>query len=176
MSNAHDPHADAWAFVLRHRKMINRLSFRFAGPVPAERREEWVRDVYVRIVEKFPKYDPAKSAPQTWIVWQMRAVSTQWARRFQKRVREGYGSDKAMLLIPLGHGDFGSEEHADALATSDDASTTVFRLYNRATPEQRVAIRTYLAGMKAAELRAKHGMTNRQRLNHLRALRAHAQE
>lgn len=172
---APDDHTDAWAFVLRHAKMIDRLATRFGPRDPVER-EEWVRDVTVRIVEKHHNYDPTRSAPQTWIVWQMRAVSATWQRTLAKRLREGYGKDETMVLIPLGVDQYGSTEHALADERRDDAEVMVAAVYSRATEEQRVAIRTFLAGVNATDLRKQHGMTGRQREAHLHALQHLTQE
>ena len=164
-------HKDAWAFVLRHTKMMERLAHRF-GPKNPTDREEWLRDVTVRVVEKHHKYNPAKSAPQTWIVWQMRAVTTTWTRRFHKRCREGYGSYDTALMLPVRPDEFGGIETMESSMLEEDASAIVSSLYSKATPEQQVAIRTHLAGMNASTLRKRHKMSGRERTNHLLELRA----
>ena len=176
MTNEQDTHADAWAFVLRHSDSMDRYSHRFAGALSPDDRAEWLQDVTLRVVEKFQKYDPAKSAPMTWIVWQMRAVTTNWTRRFKKRCREGYGSADRMVLIPIHQTAHGSEEHARTEEREADAAITISGLYANATLEQRLAIRTQLAGMPATTLRREHGMSGSERITHLRALRVHLPE
>lgn len=165
--------AAAWAFVLRHSDEMDRLAHRFAGAFSPDDRAEWLQDVTLRVVEKFPNYDPSKSSPVTWIVWQMRAVTTTWTRRFQKRLREGYGDDDRLVLIPLSPTSYGSEEHARTVERREDARALIDELYAAASDEERLAIRTTLAGLSATDLRKRHGMTGRERSSHLRALRAY---
>lgn len=164
--------SEAWAFVLRHDKVMRRLAIRHVRALSESDKEEWLRDVQVRCVEKYDRYDPKRSAPVTWIYWQMRAVTTTWTRRFAKRCREGYGSHERMLLIPLGENSHGSAEHARQDERAVDASTIIAGLYANATAGQRLAIRTTLAGVPAAELRKRYGMTRHDRNEHLRELRA----
>jgi hypothetical protein len=136
-----------------------------------------MQDVILRVAERFPHYDPDKSAPVTWISWQMRAVTTTWTRRFNKRCREGtgqrVGDDQVspLVLLRIEPGDHGSVEAMERKIDSPD--TTIAYLYAEATEEQQIAIRTFLDGMTATELRKRHGMTGRERTAHLRALRAH---
>ena len=165
-------HSEAWAFILRHTGLMERLAHRF-GPRNPDDRTEWLNDVYLYIVKKHDRYDEAKSAPQTWIVWQMRAVMTNWTRRFKRRCQEGYGTAELMVMIPVAQGSHGSEEHARTTEREQDAESMVNELYSMATPKQQIAIRTHLAGLPATQLRQKHGMTGRQRTEHLRELRAH---
>lgn len=165
-------HAEAWAFVLRHTKMMERLAYRF-GPRSHGDRDEWMRDVFIRVVEKHHKYDSEKSAPQTWIVWQMRAVTTEWTRRFHKRCREGYGSTEAMTMTAIDPTKHGSVEHSQESERHEDATAMASVAYSNANKQQRIAIRTFLSGMTATELRKRHGMTGRERSAHLRELRAY---
>jgi RNA polymerase sigma factor (sigma-70 family) len=162
----------AWAFVLRHSEMMERLSYRFAGALSESDRAEWMQDVVLRLVERFPSYDPDRSAPVTWIVWQMRAVTTTWTRRFQRQLRERATPDEHLVLIPLDGSSYGSEEHSLARERYEDAVAIVETLYSEASEEERIAIRTTLAGLSATDLRKRYRMTGRQRNSHLRALRA----
>lgn len=177
MPTTNNDNAAAWAFIHTHRAMMDRLAGRFAARLPREHREEWMQDVIVRVAERFPHYDPDKSAPVTWISWQMRAVTTTWTRRYKKQVREGVGvrigsdDDSPLVLLNISPGERGSAEAMERAADAPEAA--VAHLYAQANEEQRIAIRTFLAGMNATELRKRHGMTGRERTAHLRDLRAH---
>lgn len=167
-----DLHAEAWAFVLRHQPMIYRLSRKFGGAI--EDRGDFYQSVIVRLVERYPAYDAKRSAPCTWISWQIRAVVTNYTRKFHQRVREGVGQDVSkdgeLRTIPAPTGTYGTEEHVCRLEGHQDALALVGDMYERATPRQRIAVRAYLSGMSSRELRARHGMTITQRDRHLREM------
>lgn len=177
-----DPHAAAWAFALTHEPAIQKLARRYASALSVDDRAEFVQDVIVRVVSKFNNYDPSKSAPITWIVWQMRAVQKDRTRAWDKRVREGYGQAaqpsqggglKYLFdLVPAGPEQHGSVEHFTQALEQRDSEVRVSEIYASANRRERISMDTLLAGMPATELRKRHGMTGRDRTNHLRALGA----
>jgi len=175
-----DLHAAAWAFALDHEASIQKLSRRYASALSSDDRAEFVQDVIVRVVSKFPDYDPERSAPITWIVWQMRAVQQNWTRRWNKCIREQSGNggmpktDRAnatyINTIPVGPDQYGSVEHFTQALDQRDAEAQIAEVYTFANRAERISMDTLLAGMPATELRKRHGMTGRSRTNNLRAL------
>lgn len=166
---------DAWAFVLRHKSYIHKLSNKLAGALSHDDREEWARDVMVRVVSRHHLFDASKSAPETWIYWQCRAVTTTWTRRFHARVREGYGQrdlDGRPLILgfAIRDGEYGSHEHALTTERQTDAQAQVANLYLNATPAQRHAMRTIVATLATRDMTDRE--LNRTFGTHLRALRA----
>jgi len=168
--------AQAWAFVLRHQKMIRRYARKWGSVLNEDDKAEMEQNLILRVVERFPSYDPAKSAPSTWIGWQARAVQTYRVREFAKMLKEGVGTHRhgreSMVMIPIGPASWGSAEHATDLARRDDAPAVVAGLYTRANHRQKLAMRATLAApAMAASILKQHKMTNRERLSCLRELR-----
>lgn len=174
-----DRHAAAWAFILRWKDRLPKLAHRYCGALSKDDREAFLHDVIVYVADKHHRYDPSRSAEQTWLVWQIRAVSTSWTRRYRRQLREGVGQvigDKGqspLILVPVPDDAYGSTEHSQQVERQQDAAVQVAGLYALATARQRAAMQSILAGMDAGTLRDRHGMTVRERNSHLRALRAH---
>ena len=63
----------AWAFVLQHATIINRIVRKqsFGSGISPEDMES---EVFIRVAEKWKTYNEEASAPSTWIWWQARAV------------------------------------------------------------------------------------------------------
>lgn len=169
--------AQAWAFVLRHQKMIKRYARKWGSALNEDDKAEMEQNLILRVVERYHSYNPAKSAPSTWIGWQARAVQTYRVREFAKMVREGVGKRyvgrvDSMVMIPVGTAAWGSTQHAVDMAESEDAPAVVAGLYTHADDRQRLAMRATLAPpAMAAALLERHQMTDMERLSCLRELR-----
>lgn len=167
-----DLHAQAWAFVLRHQPMIWRLCKRFGAAI--EEAGDFYQSVIVRLVERYPHYDPDRSAPSTWITWQIRAVVTNYTRHYHKRVREGIGQDITedgeVRVLPAPSGTYGTHEAAEQITDQGDILARLGTMYEIATPRERIAMRAYLQETPSRILRKQHSMTHAQRDQHLREL------
>jgi len=69
----------AWAWVLAHNGLIDRLAGRFARERGLDF-DDVRSEVVLRLVERHAHYDPARSSASTWIWWSAREVSTRLLR------------------------------------------------------------------------------------------------
>jgi len=65
--------------IEKYRKLIF-WQFHRAG-IPDEESEDVLAEVNLYMVEQWHRYDPRKSAPQTFLYWQVRGAIRRWQRR-----------------------------------------------------------------------------------------------
>lgn len=68
------PPSDGWAFILQHYNLIQRLAaHHFPGPLaPGLIQADFFQEVLADTATHWPTYDPQRSAPSTWLWWQVR--------------------------------------------------------------------------------------------------------
>lgn len=175
--------ADAWAFVLQHSGLIERMSARFFDKLKEEEREDARGDLMALLVERFPTLrlqdarDP-QAVVVTWIGWQCLRVQKSYCRKHKKttarEVTFAVGADReetdVLVLMPAVG--YGSHDAVEENVEEIEASETVAALYAHATPRQREAMMTVLAEMTPADMQARFGLTLNARNDRLKTLRA----
>lgn len=154
--------APAWAWVLQHSRLIERAAKRFAigTSIP---REELRSELIADLAAVFGKYDPARSAPSTWI----------WMRA--SKVRRGLvraairGSAAPLPGAEAGdHEEYRRSELPAPVGSRGhvaraEAQAEIVILLDRASPAQRAAALSVLRGWDPAEVRARLGISIRER-------------
>lgn len=155
----------AWTFAITHLPEIRRIAgksrFRRAHVDP----DEFVQDMLVRVVERFPLYDPQRGTPAQWLfclaMWTTRDADRRAARTASHVSLEG---DETDLEIPIPAGRRGSLE-------AIDAQVQLSEVMARATPDQRAAAETLLEGLSGSEVRERLGISAHGRNFRLHRLR-----
>jgi hypothetical protein len=172
-------HGAAWAFVLQHATLIERMSGRFFDQLKSEDKEDARADLIALIVDR---YDGSKIASARdpyamavcWIGFQCRRIQKTYTRRFRRETREGIGATTAsgvdVLSLMPAEG-YGSHDDVEANVARLEAEEVAQRIYAEATPKQREAMMTILLEMSSDEMRAAFGITPNVRNDRIKTLR-----
>lgn len=182
-------HAEAWAFVLRHRGTIRGFCARWFGGLSDLDREEAASAAIVRIVEQYPTLRLANAKNpnaviSTWLGFQVRATLTTIQRGRAKIERAGVGrlvevggalavssgrvnDDGEASGVPLAGP---SQVEPDARVAAEDPLAQVEAIWYVATPRQREAMASHLRGDNANAARAAGFRSLRERDATLRTL------
>lgn len=173
-------HGAAWAFVLQHATLIERMSGRFFDQLKSEDKDDARADLVALIVER---YDGSKIATARdpyamavcWIGFQCRRIQKTYTRRFRRETREGVGMATTasgvdvLSLVPADG--YGSHDDVEANVARLEAEEVAQRIYAEATPKQREAMMTILLEMSSEEMRAAFGITPNVRNDRIKTLR-----
>lgn len=148
----HTAQDTAWAFAITHLSEIRRIAgksrFRRHHVDP----DEFVQDMLVRVVERFPLYDASRGTPAQWLFC-LAMWTTRDADRRARRVQNQDPIDAAESVeIPIPAGRRGSLEQTEAIVM-------VSQIFDRATADQRAACETVLEGLSGSEVQDRLGIS-----------------
>ena len=138
------PTAPAWTWILENAESIERLSAQRAFALGLDS-EDVRQAVTLRLVEKFDRYDPERSAPGTWIWWTVREVTQTEKRK----------------ACPVGFEDFDGDrfEGSGSLEDRTEARSVLDEISRIATDDQTLALLSLAEGWSGSEVRDRLGLS-----------------
>lgn len=163
------PSAAAWGFVLQNARVIQAAAYKLWTDRRVER-EDFHHDLIIDIARNHHKFDPARSAPSTWVWLRARSVKDHKLRALSCRKDRQHG------VRPVLDRD---EETGSVIDPAAEAwgchEVTVARVelsqvLRHATPLMQEAAASHLQGWTGEEVREAFGVTLTARNDRLRRL------
>ena len=136
--------AASWAFVLQHRSLIAKLTYRFKGSLDFD---DLHGQIVVDLGQHGHRYDSEKGSASTFITWRIRAARTEQLRQHRKFSMNGGVCDHDVDLV----------FSTSVTPGSIERRILISQILNGATPRQREAAESLMLGLSGIEIRDQMG-------------------